>query len=354
MTTTVTLPPIAVALSGGVDSAVAAALLKQQGYPVFGITMAVLPDSAETSAAEKVAAHLGIPFHIVDFTARFEQQIIIPFINSYLNGETPNPCLRCNQLIKFGLLLEQARLMGAELMATGHYARVRLDDSGQAHLYTGRDCLKDQSYFMATIGQEALKRIRFPLGDLTGKVQVRQLAEDFGLPVADSKDSQDVCFLPQNGYGPFFKSRNVCPEARGLLVHRNGKLLGRHNGFWQYTVGQRRGLGLSWTEPLYVIEVNAARNRVVVGEEKYLYATGLLAENAVWFGKPPLEPFEAHCKIRYRHHPVACRVEPLEDASLRVIFKEPQRAVTPGQAIVIYIDDEVLGAGWITGPDQSC
>jgi len=345
---------IAVALSGGVDSAVAAALLQQQGHRLVGLTMTLLPDAADSAAAEQVADCLNIPLHRIDLTSAFEQQVITPFVTCYLNGETPNPCVRCNRLIKFGLLLEQARALGADFLATGHYARLVRDADGQAHLYAASDLRKDQSYFLATVGEAALQRSLFPLGEMSGKDEVRQLAERFGLPVAASKDSQDVCFLPESGYVPFVETRGADPAAKGLIVHRSGKLLGRHNGFWRYTVGQRKGLGIAWSEPLYVLEINAARNRVVVGEQQYLYASGLLADQTVWLGAPPEHLFEAQCKIRYRHAPVPCRVEPQDGAGMRVFFQEPQRAVTPGQTVVIYQGDEVLGAGRITGIDQPC
>ncbi|MCE1225081.1 MAG: tRNA 2-thiouridine(34) synthase MnmA [Geobacteraceae bacterium] len=345
---------IAVALSGGVDSAVTAALLQQQGHRLVGITMNLLPDAAATHAAEEVAGHLGISLHRINLIDAFEQQVITPFVTCYLNGETPNPCVRCNRLVKFGLLLDHAHQLGAARLATGHYARVLRDADGRAHLYAASDRRKDQSYFLAAIGQEALQQTLFPLGDMSGKDQVRQLARDFGLPVAAAKDSQDVCFLPDNGYAEFLEKRLTTPPAQGLIVHRSGQLLGRHNGFWRYTVGQRKGLGIAWSEPLYVLEINAARNRVVVGEQQYLYAPGLLADQAVWFGQEPRTPFESHCKIRYRHAPVPCRVEPQDGAGMRVLFHEPQRAVTPGQTVVIYQGDEVLGAGRITGAELPC
>lgn len=338
---------IAIGLSGGVDSAVAAALLLEQGHQLFGITMTVLSGADDSGAAEQVARHLGIPLYRIDLTAAFEQRVITPFINSYLAGDTPNPCVRCNRLIKFGLLLEHARTLGAEQLATGHYARTTCDADGQAHLRAARDRHKDQSYFLAAIGQEALRCALFPLGEISGKEEVRSLAHSFKLPVAAAKESQDVCFLPNSGYAELLASRLAGPASRGLIVHRSGKLLGRHDGFWRYTVGQRKGLGIAWTEPLYVLKVQAARNRVVVGEEPYLYSPELLADELTWFGGPPSEPFEAHCKIRYRHAPVACRVEPLASGMLRVLFHQPQRAVTPGQTVVIYGGDEVLGAGRI-------
>jgi tRNA-specific 2-thiouridylase len=338
---------IAVALSGGVDSAVAAALLKEKGHHLIGITMTLPGNSAEDRGAEEVAACLGIPLHRIDMTAAFEQHVITPFVNSYLNGETPNPCVRCNSMIKFGLLLEHARSVGAERLATGHFARIIRDSEGKPHLCTAGDCRKDQSYFLAAIGQDALERVIFPLADLSGKDEVRRLAEVFGLPVADKKESQDVCFLNDDGYAELLLSRIPGKVAKGLIVHRSGKMLGRHNGFWRFTVGQRKGLGLAWNEPLYVLEVNAGRNRIVVGEERYLYSSGLVADELVWFGQVPQQSFNALCKIRYRHAPVPCRISYEPDGTLMVIFEEAQRAVTPGQTLVVYQGNEVLGAARI-------
>lgn len=345
---------VAVALSGGVDSAVAAALLQQQGYRLIGLTMTLLPDSDATTAAQQVADHLGIPLHRIDMTAVFDRQVITPFAVSYLNGETPNPCVRCNRLIKFGQLLDEAHRLGATMLATGHYARISRDTAGQPHLLAAADRRKDQSYFLGWIGPEALEQVLFPLGELSGKDEVRQLARQFGLPVAERKESQDVCFLPESGYVPFLAAREGANRSKGLIVHRNGSLLGRHNGFWQYTIGQRKGLGIAWKEPLYVLELQSARNRVVVGEEPYLYAPGLVAEEMRWFGTPPQQPFAAACKIRYRHAPVACRVEPRSDDAVQVIFDEPQRAITPGQTLAVYRGDEVLGAGRIVEALPQC
>ena len=347
---------IAVALSGGVDSAVAAALLQQQGHRLIGVTMTLLSDSYATAGAQDVADHLGIQLVRLNLEEHFAQKIIQPFIASYLDGETPNPCVRCNRLIKFGLLLEKAAALGATRLATGHYARVVRDRDGQARLFAAQDKRKDQSYFLAAIGQQALEKALFPLGEMEGKQQVRELARQFGLPVAQARDSQDVCFLPNGGYADYLETRGGIRPAKGLIVHRNGSLLGRHDGFWRYTVGQRKGLGIAWKEPLYVLEVHAARNRVVVGEEPNLYAAGLLADNLSWLGTQRSVPFEAQCKIRYRHAPVACTVDEgsIPD-TIRVKFDEPQRAVTPGQTVVLYDGEEVLGAGRIAGPlEQEC
>ena len=342
---------IAVAISGGVDSAVAAALLKEQDQAVFGITM-LLPDTSEDSskAAALVANRLDIPLHTIDLRDRFSHLIIEPFIASYLEGETPNPCVLCNRLVKFGLLMEHARSLGASMLATGHYARVFRDADGNPHLMAAIDRKKDQSYFLAAIGAESLARAVFPLGEMQGKEQVRELARHYALPVAESKESQDVCFISEAGYTDILQKYPACPTARGLIVHRNGSLLGRHNGFWRFTVGQRKGLGIAWKEPLYVLEVQAGRNRIVVGEEQFLYSPGLVADEARWFGEMPSGKFEARCKIRYRHEPVDCSVEPVASGVVKVFFREPQRAVTPGQTLVVYDGYEVLGAATIKHP----
>lgn len=339
---------IAVALSGGVDSAVVAALLKQQGRNLIGITMTLLDNQDSGDKAQLVADHLRIPLVRVDVREVFSQQVITPFVASYLDGETPNPCVRCNRLIKFGALLEQATLLGADRLATGHYARIVADADGTPHLLAAVDIRKDQSYFLGAIGRDALARAFFPLGEMSGKDEVRQYARQFDIPVAEARDSQDVCFLSDAGYVPFLASRSEVTPAKGLIVHRNGKLLGRHDGFWRYTVGQRKGLGIAWSEPLYVLELQASRNRVVVGEERYLYAAGLCADGMQWLCKPADSSFNALCKIRYRQAPVACRVDAGEaDGSISLLFEQPQRAVTPGQTVVLYRGDEVLGAARI-------
>lgn len=350
---------IAVAMSGGVDSSVAAALLKGQGHELLGITMRLFPPfcQGEGSAAHdaaRIAAQLGIPHHLVDLEGEFRRLIIDDFIGEYGAGRTPNPCVRCNRFVKFGLLLDRARELGADLLATGHYARKTVDPDGTCHLRMAADRRKDQSYFLHTLSRERLARIVFPLGEMESKEEVRRLAAELALPVASKSDSQEICFIPNDDYVAYLE-RHLPPDAGGgEIVHLGGRVLGKHGGIHRYTVGQRKGLGIAWSRPLYVVAIDPARNRVVVGEEEYLYAGGLLADDCNWIIPPDRETFTAACKIRYRHQPVPCRVMPLPDGACRVRFHEPLRAVTPGQSVVFYRGDEVLGGGKIgaaTGGD---
>jgi tRNA-specific 2-thiouridylase len=345
---------IAVAMSGGVDSSVTAALLKQQGHRVIGITMRLFAPrrSGSGSAAADAAAvarQLGIPHHLVDFEPEFQRLIIDNFISEYRAGQTPNPCVACNRFVKFGLLLESAASLGADRLATGHYVRKSVDPDGLCHLRMAHARNKDQSYFLYTLTQEQLRRLLFPLGEMESKEEIRRLAREFGLPVAEKSDSQEVCFIPDDDYVAFLEGCGSLSPRRGDIVHINGRIVGQHQGTHRYTIGQRRGLGIAWSEPLYVVAIDAERNRVVVGEQPSLYAGGLLAEETSWIIRPESETFSATCKIRYRHQPVGCRVRLGEGGGYEVRFDEPQKAVTPGQSLVIYRGDEVLGGGRIVG-----
>jgi tRNA-specific 2-thiouridylase len=343
---------IAVAMSGGVDSSVTAALLKQQGHEVVGITMRLFDPCSTGSGsaahdAAAVARHLGITHHVVDFEAEFRQLIINDFIAEYGCGHTPNPCVRCNRFIKFGLLLDKARELGADLLATGHYVRKTVDPDGTCRLRKARNIPKDQSYFLYTLTQERLARLLFPLGEIESKDEVRRLAREFGLPVAEKGDSQEVCFIPGNDYVAFLEGSAALADSGGEIVHLNGQLLGRHGGTHRYTIGQRKGLGIAWREPLYVVAIETENNRVIVAEQQHVFAEGLLAEDPVWVVTPLESECEVTCKIRYRHQPVACRVRILEDGTCEVHFDQPQKSVTPGQAVVFYQGDEVLGGARI-------
>ena len=343
---------IAVAMSGGVDSSVTAALLKQQGHEVIGITMRLFAPCSDGSGsaahdAAAVARQLDIPHHVVDFEARFRELIINDFIAEYGCGQTPNPCVRCNRFIKFGLLLDKARELGAELLATGHYVRKTVDPDGISHLRMARNLPKDQSYFLYSLTQERLTRLLFPLGELESKDEVRRLAREFNLPVAEKGDSQEVCFIPDDDYVAFLEESVAFGSMQGEIVHVNGQVLGRHGGTHRYTIGQRRGLGIAWSEPLYVVAIESNTKRVIVAEQHYLFAEGLLAVDPVWIIAPLENEFASSCKIRYRHQPVACRIRILEDGTCRVDFDQPQKSVTPGQAVVFYRGDEVLGGGRI-------
>jgi tRNA-uridine 2-sulfurtransferase len=343
---------IAVAMSGGVDSSVTAALLKQQGHEVIGITMRLFaPHKSGVGSAVHdaavVAQHLEIPHHVADFALDFSRLIIGDFIEEYRAGHTPNPCVRCNRYIKFGLLLEKARELGADLLATGHYARKTVDPDDTCHLRIAGNARKDQSYFLYTLTQQQLRQVIFPLGTVASKDEVRRLAREFALPVAEKGDSQEVCFIPNDDYVAFLEGSGSLGAAYGDIIHLNGQTVGRHHGTHRYTIGQRKGLGVAWSEPLYVTAIDAERNIVLVGEQQHVYATGLQAEDVSWIGTPEAEEFAATCKIRYRHQPVGCRVRLLAGDSCDVHFDQPQKSVTPGQALVFYRGDEVLGGGRI-------
>lgn len=344
-------------MSGGVDSSVTAALLKEQGYELLGITMRVWAEGATAGHgshppdhledARRVAAHLAIPHHTVDFTAAFRERVIDEFVSEYARGRTPNPCVRCNQRLKFGLLQEQAAALGADYLATGHYVRILRTASGSYELHKGVDPGKDQSYFLFPLNQQQLARAIFPLGGLT-KSQVRQLAVKYALPVQDKGESQELCFIPDDDYVRFLEESGGVGDLSGEIVDRQGSLLGRHQGTYRYTVGQRKGLGIAASEPLYVLEVDAASRRVIVGSRAELDCSGLLADGLNWIGTPPAErSFLSSCKIRYRHQPVPCQVSLLPGGEAEVRFTTPERAVTPGQAVVFYDGEQLLGGGWI-------
>lgn len=348
---------IAVAMSGGVDSSTTAALLQQQGHEVIGITMRLFepiktgPGSAVHDAAV-VAAHLGIPHHVANFEEEFNSLIISDFIAQYRSGQTPNPCVRCNRFIKFGRLLEIARELGAEFLATGHYVKKTVDQDGTCHLRVARNSRKDQTYFLYTLTQEQLQQIIFPLGDVENKDEVRRLAAQFGLPVAQKGDSQEVCFIPNDDYVAFLEGQGGITPQPGEIVHLNGTVVGCHKGTHRYTIGQRKGMGIAWSEPLHVLTIDTGNNRLVVGEQQHLLKPGLQAEEVSWIIQPQQQEFETTCKIRYRHQPVPCRVTIDPDNRCRVRFMEPQRSVTPGQALVFYQGDEVLGGGRIIGAEE--
>ncbi len=353
---------IVVAMSGGVDSSVTAAMLQEQGYEVIGISMQLWSCSASTaqegensgpgrvpdgiSDARQVAEQLGIPFYGVNFEEEFQRLVIDDFVGEYLRGRTPNPCVCCNQRIKFGLLLQKARELAADYLATGHYARVERDDAGRFRLLTGQDAGKDQSYFLYTLTQEQLSRTLFPLGEMT-KPEVRRLAARYGLRVAEKGESQEICFVPDNDYVRFLEEARGAGELDGDIVDSRGNVLGRHRGTYRYTVGQRKGLGVAHPHPLYVLGVDTEKRQVVVGSREELASPGLVATDLNWIIPPPGKPLEVTCKIRYRHRPVPCTVIPLPDNRVEVRFTAPEKSVTPGQAVVFYREDEVLGGGCI-------
>jgi len=336
---------VAVALSGGVDSSAAALLLKEAAYEVIGIHVR-LWDSAnfdyQAHRAEDICRILGIPYHQVDLQKEFESCVVDYFCQEYQRGRTPNPCVACNQRIKFGLLLDKALSMGADYLATGHYAKVEHSRDGH-RLLKAADTRRDQSYFLYTLTQEKLKRVLFPLGEHS-KDEVKQMAKQAGLPTA-AKSSQDICFISQKNYGVFLSQR--FPSLPGDIVDTQGKTLGQHRGIAFYTIGQRHGLGLASGKPLYVIRIEPESNRVALGLEKELYTQKLSAGKLNWIsGKVPREPIKARAKIRYKSKEAEVTLSFRND-SVDVHFAQPQKAITPGQAVVFYNVDEILGGGII-------
>ena len=339
------------AVSGGVDSSVAASLLKEAGYDVTGVTMCLGirqegedarccgPDAIDD--AKHVCNQLQIPHFVFDYSAEMEERIINKFVAEYSRGRTPNPCIDCNRYLKFGSLLAKAKIMGFDYLATGHYACIEKRQEAW-HLLSPKDKVKDQTYFLYPIKVGDLSSLLFPLGSLS-KDEVRALAKKVGLHVAQKAESQDICFVTQGDYRQFFQEKKVV-AAGGDIVDMTGNVLGKHKGIIYYTIGQRGGLGISAKAPLYVVEIDAVKNKVVVGGKKDLYSVGLIAGDVNLLAKDL--PTEMEAKIRYRKKPALCLVEKAGD-KLRVIFKEAQESVTPGQAVVFYKGEEVLGGGVI-------
>ncbi|MEO8100721.1 MAG: tRNA 2-thiouridine(34) synthase MnmA [Acidobacteriota bacterium] len=363
--------PIAVAMSGGVDSSVVAGMLRAQGENVIGLTMQLwnqrrLPEIQTEAAtgrccslddvydARGVAQLLGIPYYVVNFEDRFEQQVVKPFISEYLAGRTPVPCTLCNNFIKFDQFLEMAAGVGAERIATGHYAQIRHNmESGRWELLRGVDHGKDQTYFLFGLTQDQLSRTMFPLGGMQ-KPAVRELATQLGIPTAAKPDSQEICFVPNGDYAGFidayFKEQGVVPqESAGELVGPDGRVMGEHAGVHHFTVGQRRGLGVAAGEPLYVISTDTATKRVTIGRNDELLRSSMTVGDVNWISiGAPGEPIRAQVKIRNKHTAAPATLTPGPDpARVEVTFDEPQRAVTPGQGAVFYEGEMVLGGGWI-------
>lgn len=343
---------VAVALSGGVDSSVAAALLKEEGYQVIGVTMQIWPSGElgkeVVSDAKRVADRLDIPHYVVDCRDIFTQKVIAHFCHEYSLGRTPNPCIRCNQFIKFGALLKRARELEADFIATGHYARIEKDAAnGRYIIEKGSDHSKDQSYFLYAITQEQLGHSLFPLGELD-KERVRRIAEELGLPVANRPESRDICFIPDSDYPKFLGEYAGGAARPGPILDRQGTILGEHKGLIFYTIGQRKGLGISAREPLYVVAINRERNAVIVGSKKETYGSELIASELNWLAiEEPKQPIRVKARIRYRHQEAGATVIPAGEDRVQVTFEEPQMAVTPGQAVVFYDEDTVIGGGSI-------
>lgn len=364
---------IAVAMSGGVDSSSAAALLKEQGHDLVGFTMQLwnqrrninvdengdpLPSRCcsldDVYDARRVAASLGMPFYVLNLEKEFEDSVVEPFIQSYLSGETPIPCVACNSRLKFASLDRMAVSLGCEKVATGHYARVEYDAAADRYrLFRGKNHAKDQTYFLWELTQDQLSRAWFPLGEMQ-KSEVRDIARDANLYVADKQESQEICFVPDGDYSGFIDrylehdGRGGDIPASGEIVNTSGSRLGTHTGIHRYTIGQRRGLGIAHEKPLYVVQIERAKNQIIVGEAEELETPGFTAAGVNWVAfDEPSEPVKAEIKVRYRHDPAPATVTALPGKRAAIVFDEPQRAITPGQATVFYNGEEVVGGGWI-------
>ncbi|MCU1266065.1 MAG: tRNA (5-methylaminomethyl-2-thiouridylate)-methyltransferase [Acidobacteria bacterium] len=364
---------IAVAMSGGVDSSAAAALLKTQGHELIGFTMQLwnqrrgisvdengdpLPSRCcsldDVYDARRVAEQLGFPFYVLNLEREFERDVVQPFVTSYLSGETPIPCVACNSRLKFASLDRLALSLGCEKVATGHYARVEHDAAANRYrLFRGRNHQKDQSYFLWELTQEQLSHAMFPLGEMS-KPEVRDLARGSDLDVAEKAESQEICFVPDGDYAGFLdryltaENRTEQIPAEGELIDAQGRVVGRHDGIHRFTVGQRRGIGIAAERPLYVLSIDAPGNKVVVGSAEELLSEEFTAAGVNWiaFDEPEVST-RADVRVRYRHEAAAATIVSLPQGRVRVTFDVPQRAITPGQATVFYRGDEVVGGGWI-------
>ncbi len=368
---------VLVAMSGGVDSSVVAALLKEQGHDVVGVAMNLVSCHRTTSKsccsaadrldAQQVCHSLGIPFHSLDYRERFRAEVIQPFVAEYARGKTPIPCISCNVKLKFSALFEDMKNLGADRVATGHYARIERNEDGSCRLLRGVDPIKDQSYYLFHLSQAELKHVDFPVGDME-KATVRKLAQKYNLVNRDKAESQEICFVTDGTYVDFMEQQGVDLAGAGNIVDSAGNVLGKHEGIHAYTVGQRRGLGLSGNNRMYVLEICPEKNEVVVGSDDDLLASEMFVDDLSWVNAPisKFAPDNIRCelknpagdprkyfdipiqvKIRAQHEPAPARLADCGNGKVKVSFDEPQRAIAPGQAAVFYQGDEVLGGGWI-------
>ena len=352
---------VLIAMSGGVDSSVAAYLIKEKGYDAAGVTLKMFGNEligedlessccslSDVNDAESVCRTLGIPFYVYNFTEKFEREVIKRFVSAYRAGLTPNPCIDCNRYIKFGWLYRRLKELGGDYVVTGHYARTFYDESrGRYVLMKSRDPGKDQTYVLAALSQEQLAHTLFPLGEMK-KTETRKIADEQGFVNAAKKDSQDICFAPDGDYAGFIERYTGSESEHGDFVDEDGGVLGEHKGVIKYTIGQRKGLGLALKAPMYVVEKDAENNRIVLGPNEHLFSRELEAEDFNWVSMAePDEPFRASAKVRYSQKESPALVTPLGGGRVKVVFDEPERAITPGQALVIYDGDYVVGGGTI-------
>ncbi len=364
---------IAVAMSGGVDSSAAAALLKEQGHELIGFTMQLwnqrrhintdengdpLPSRCcsldDVYDARRVAEGLGFPFYVLNLENEFEESVVKPFVEDYLNGETPIPCVACNSRLKFASLDRMAVSLGCDKVATGHFARVEFDEKANRYrLFRGRNHWKDQTYFLWELTQDQLSRAYFPLGEMM-KSEVRELAREANLYVAEKQESQEICFVPDGKYSAFIdryleheNRLDELPEA-GDIVNTKGEKIGKHTGIHRYTIGQRKGLGIAHEKPLYVVQIERLKNQIIAGEKDELDTLEFIAKGVNWVAfDEPNSPVRAAVKVRYRHEPAPATIHALPENRAKIVFDEPQSAITPGQATVFYNSEECVGGGWI-------
>jgi len=353
---------IAVAVSGGVDSLTAAFLLKEKGYEVIGIHFITgfekadgiklsrgipgIKNAGTCNNIDMISEQLDIPIKIFDCRKAFEQKIITYFKKTYFEGKTPNPCLVCNPEIKFGTILQYAKKIGAERIATGHYVKTQPDGKGRQQLFRGDDPTKDQSYFLAFLSQSQLADACFPLGGMK-KSDVKKIAERNRLKPVSEKESQDVCFIHEKGYADFLIGQGI-PSSPGPIMEKNGKVIGEHQGLHLFTIGQRRGINCPAPDPYHVLRLDTKNNRLIVGSKQDLFSSACIVEKTNWIIQKPSFPFHAQVKIRYQHNPAPATLMPLSGQRVEIHFKEPQLSITPGQGAVFYKNKEILGGGWIT------
>ncbi len=341
-------------MSGGVDSSVSALILKEQGYEVIGTTMELFAGSSCCNTntyidAKNVCNQIGVPHFIYNFKDEFRKYVIDDFINCYSNCLTPNPCIECNKFMKFGLMYEKAKELGCEYIATGHYAKTEYSEKyGRWVLKKSKAGKKDQSYVLWNIPKDLVEHVVFPLADFESKDEIRKIARENNLKTANKPDSEDICFIPDGNYKRFLEENSDLKPKKGNIVHVNGTVLGKHNGLYNYTIGQRKGLGISYKEPLFVVGFNRAKNEVIVGEKEYIYKTEMIVKNINLLLVDKIEePMRVSVKTRYSSKEEMATIEMVDDDTIKVVFDNPVARITPGQSAVFYLDDIVVGGGKI-------